>query len=178
MKTMSALKATATISAAIVLALFTVQGTLALWTASAPTKSQSVQSADFNVTVAVGNREPQRLPPGEPVTVEGPAGLTPGTSHTTPIVVTNATEAGGTFTIAATAAATATGKLAPYLATSIGLGQGGTCTQVQEVRTLVLSKGASGTFCLTTTLNMDTPVSMGGTGASIAFTLATAQQPR
>ena len=39
-------------AACLVLALLTVQGTLALWTVTATSKSQSVQAADFAVTAA------------------------------------------------------------------------------------------------------------------------------
>ncbi|MFL4477624.1 SipW-dependent-type signal peptide-containing protein [Paeniglutamicibacter sp. ORCA_105] len=176
MKTMSALKATAAIGVAIVLALLTVQGTLALWTATATTTSQTVQSADFKVTAAVGENV-QRLPAGGTITVAGPTGLTPGTSQSTPIVVTNAADASGPFTISATAGTTtATGALAPYLSTSIGLGQDGRCTNIRQDTRVVLAKGASATFCLTTTLAENTPATFGGAGASIAFTLATQQQ--
>jgi hypothetical protein len=176
MKTMPALKATATIGAAIVLALLTVQGTLALWTVTAASTGQSVQSADFKVTAAVGENV-QRLPAGGTITVAGPAALTPGTSQSTPIVVTNAADAGGAFTVSATAMdPTSSGVLSPYLTTSIGLGQGGSCTDIRQDTRVVLAKGASGTFCLTSTLAANTPATFGGTGASIAFTLATQQQ--
>jgi predicted ribosomally synthesized peptide with SipW-like signal peptide len=176
MKTMSALKATAAIGVAIVLALLTVQGTLALWTATATTTGQTAQSADFKVTAAVGQNM-QRLPADGTITVDGPTGLTPGTSHSTPIVVTNAADASGPFTISATAGTThATGALAPYLSTSISLGQGGSCTSLRQGTGVELSKHASGTFCLTTTLAENTPATFGGAGASIAFTLATQQQ--
>jgi predicted ribosomally synthesized peptide with SipW-like signal peptide len=176
MKTTSALKAIVLIGAAVVLALLTVQGSLALWNATATSTGQSVQSADFKVTVAVGENV-QRLPAGGMITVAGPAGLKPGTSQSTPIVVRNAADAGGPFTISATASApTSTGTLAPYLGTAIGLGQDGSCTALRQGTRLELAKGASGTFCLITTLAANTPASFGGAGASIAFTLDTQQQ--
>lgn len=177
MKTKAALQATATIVAAIVLALFTVQGTLASWTASAATTSQSVRAADFTVTVAVGGMAAQPLAAGGVVAVQAPAGLKPWTSKVTPIVVTNATDAGGTFTVESTLTVqTATGPLAPYLVAGIGVGRGGDCATARQGRTVVLDKGASATFCLTTALKADTPVALGGKGASITLTLATQQQ--
>jgi hypothetical protein len=176
MKTMPALKATATIGAAIVLALLTVQGTLALWTVTATSTGQTVQSADFKVTVAVGENV-QRLPAGGTIAVAGPAELKPGTSQSTPIVVTNAADAGGPFTVSAAAMdPTSSGVLSPYLSTSLGLGQDGRCTDLHPGPRVVLAKGASGTFCLTSTLAANTPATFGGTEASIAFTLATQQQ--
>jgi predicted ribosomally synthesized peptide with SipW-like signal peptide len=181
MKTMSALKATATIGAAIVLALLTVQGTLASWSASTTSTSQVVQAADFAMTAAVGDGGPQPLPAGGVLRVPVPTGLKPWTSKVTPIVVTNDTNAGGAFTIRATATATVPadgGQLAPYLVTGLGAGKGGSCAAIDQVTTVVLDKGASATFCLSTSLKADTPVAMGGTGASIALTLDTQQQPR
>lgn len=178
MKTMTALKAIAAIGAAIVLALLTVQGTLALWNATATSEKQTVQAADFKVSVAVDGGPEQRLPADGVVKAIVPSGLTPGTSKVTPIVVNNATDAGGSFTISATASRpVVSGQLAPYLETSIGLDQNGKCTSV-ESGPMYLAKGASGTFCLTTTLKSGTPSAMSGTDASIAFTLTAAQQSR
>lgn len=179
MKTMSALKATATIGAAIVLALLTVQGTLALWNATATSKSQSVQSADFKVTVKVGDREPQRLPASGNIAVAAPSGLMPGISKATRIVVTNDTDAGGAFTVKATASGLAvSGELKQYLSTSIGLDHDGSCTVVQQGTSIVLAKDASAAFCLTTRLAATAPATLGGGGAAIAFTLTTEQQSR
>jgi hypothetical protein len=176
MKTMSALKITGAIGVAIVLALLTVHGTLARWTATATTTGLSVQSADFKVTAAVGQNV-QRVPAGGTITVPGPTALTPGTSQNTPIVVTNAADASGPFTISVTAGTThAIGALAPYLTTSIGVGQSGSCTDIRQDTRVVLAKGASATFCLTATLAANTPATFGGAGASITFTLATQQQ--
>jgi predicted ribosomally synthesized peptide with SipW-like signal peptide len=178
MKTMSALKATATIGAAIVLALLTVQGTLALWTVTATSKSQSVQAADFAVTAAVGDTT-QRVPDGGTVTVSGLSDMKPGECRVTPIRVTNATNAGGSFTVKATVTVPkATGTLAPHLVTGIGLGQDGSCTPSPQTHGMELAKKASGTFYLSTKLAETAPAAMGGAGASIAFTLTTEQQSR
>ena len=172
---MSALKATATISAAIALALLTVQGTLALWTATATSKSQTVKSADFKVTVAVGGTV-QRVPASGTVTVANLSDLKPGAKHVTPIKVTNATDAGGTFTIRATAEdLVATGKLAQYLDTGITRATDGSCNEAQQDNVLDLAKGASGTFCLNTTLKVNAPATVSGAEASVAFTLASQQ---
>lgn len=176
MKTKTALRATALISAAIVLALFTVQGTLALWNSSATSTNQTVQTADFAVKVAVDGTQ-QLLPASGTVTVAGISGLKPGVSKTISLQATNATDAGGTFTVLISASTpVVTGQLSPYLTTSLGLGQNGTCTTVSQGKTLQLAKGAAGTFCLTTTLAADTPASFGGAGATIALGLATTQQ--
>ena len=178
---MTALKATATIGVAIVLALLTVQGTLASWTASAVSEGQVVQAADFTVSVAVGDERPQPLPADGNLRVRVPTGLKPWTSKMTPIVVTNDTNAGGAFTIRATAEATVPrdgGPLAPYLVTGLGVGKDGSCAAVEQVTAVVLDKGASATFCLSTSLKADTPVALGGTGASIVLTLDTQQLPR
>ena len=178
MKTMSALKATATISAGIALALLTVQGTLALWNVTATSKSQTVQSADFKVTVAVDGGKEQRLPVGGNLNVGGPANLAPGKSAVTPIVVTNATDAGGTFTVQVAAVATATGDLAPYLISGITVGRGGNCAVPQRAGSVVLPKGASETLCLATALKENTPATFGGTAASITVVLTAEQQSR
>jgi hypothetical protein len=183
MKTMSALRATATISAAIVLALLTVQGSLALWNVTATSKSQTVQSADFKVMVKIGDKEQQRLSAGEKIAVAAASGLMPGDCQVTPIRVTNATDAGGTFTVTATATDlkatdTAAVRLTDHLTTSIALDQGGNCTPSQQDNTLSLDKGSSGTFYLSTKLAAIAPATLAGAKASIAFTLTTAQQPR
>ncbi|GAA1871927.1 hypothetical protein GCM10009715_18500 [Paeniglutamicibacter psychrophenolicus] len=118
------------------------------------------------------------MPIGGNLNVQGPANLAPGKSAVTPIVVTNATDAGGTFTIRVTAVATATGELAPYLMSSITVGHNGKCAPLQQASSVDLAKDASGTLCLATALKENTPATFGGTGASIAVVLTAEQQSR
>lgn len=177
MRTSAALKAAALLGVAVVLALFTVQGTLALWNTAAVSETQAVTTADFAVLVAPAGGMPQRLISTGTVSMPPVTGLMRGTSRTTAITVTNATDAGsGSFAVRATAGTTQViGPLAPYLMTTVSSAQGTDCAVTQAVRTLDLAQGASGTMCLTVSLAADAPATVGGAAASTELTLSIQQ---
>lgn len=177
MRTTAALKATALIAIAVLMALLTVQGTLALWNATASSKNQTVQSADFAVTVRTPDGGTARLSGTQTISVGGLTGLTPGTSRTVPVQVTNATDAGnGTFKARITAGTPqVSGTLAGYLTASIRPAQSTDCSSVRTGTSIDLAQNATGVFCLTAALSANAPATLGGTTGAVTITL-TAQQ--
>jgi hypothetical protein len=175
MRITGALKATALIGAAVLLALFTVQGTYALWNATAASPAQALQSADFAVTITTTGGTGQ-LSSGT-VSIPAAAGMTPGTSRTVPVTITNATNAGnGSFSARITAAAPQiTGPLASHLTATISPAQGTNCSTVRTGSSIDLAQNASGVYCLKVTMAAGAPATLGGTNAVVTIPL-TAQQ--
>ncbi|MDQ0768094.1 hypothetical protein QF031_000843 [Pseudarthrobacter defluvii] len=109
MRTKRRLKAAALTAFAVVLGLFTVQGSYALWSAAASASPGTITSASFDVAlkaVNTGLLTNMTLTKGTAATLTlSPVGtLGPGTSVNGGVVVTNNTNAGGQFNTAITAA--------------------------------------------------------------------------
>lgn len=169
-------KATALICAAVLMALFTVQGTLALWSATASSPAQALQTADFAVTITT-TAGTSRLAPAQTVTIPAVTGLTPGASRTVPLTVTNATNAGnGAFTTRiSTGTPSVSGTLAGHLTASVSPVQGTDCATARAGTSIDLAQNASGVFCLTVSMAASAPAYLGGSTAAVTLPL-TAQQ--
>lgn len=122
------LQAAGLIAAAVILGLLTVQGTYALWSATAVAAPGTVSSASFTVNLTAtpsGQATTMTLPDGKPanLALTPAAALLPGTSVYGGVVVTNSTDAGGTFNTVATVGQPAManlsgGTLSQYLSVS------------------------------------------------------------
>lgn len=180
MRTTSALKTAALLIAAVVLALGTVQGSLAAWNTSTSVGAGSVKAADFKVMLNAGSATgPQRLSvDGVPATVALPAitNLKPGDTRTIPVTVTNATDAGnGVFRIRLTATApTRSGPTAPELAVTAGLSSTAGCATRTETA-IDLPQDTSATLCITVSLAENAPASLAGQSNGIGIKLTAAQ---
>ncbi len=118
------LRAGVLIAAAVILGLLTVQGTYALWSASANAAPGTVSSASFDVilTASPSEQVSNMTLAGGPATISltQTASLSPGTSVYASLAVSNNTNAGGQFNTAITAgeltkAYTGSGTIANYL---------------------------------------------------------------
>lgn len=176
MRITAALKATALICAAVLMALFTVQGTLALWSATAASPAQAMQTADFAVPITTTAGTAQ-LAPAQAVTIPAVTGMTPGTTRTIPVTVTNATDAGnGAFTTRITAGTpSVSGTLAGHLTAAVSPAQGTDCSTVRTGSSIDLAQSTSGVFCLKVTMAAAAPATLGGSTAAVTIPL-TAQQ--
>jgi predicted ribosomally synthesized peptide with SipW-like signal peptide len=178
MGTKTTLRMVAILGAATILALFTVQGTLAAWNQTDTSNRQIVTGADFSVAVKASGAANQQLSvSGQIVTIPGITGLLPGTSRTTAVTLTNSSNAGsGTFRIRVDPGLpTATGVLAPYLTTDLYRVQDTDCSVNRVAKAVELGQGQSGTLCLTVTLEANSPATLGGEVASVGFNLNTTQ---
>lgn len=177
MRIAAALKATALVGAAVVMALFTVQGTLALWSATAASPAQAMQTADFAVMITTTAGGPVRLDSTQAVTIPAVTGMKPGTTQTVPVTVINATDAGsGAFTARITAGAPQiSGDLATHLTAVVSPTQGPNCSTVRAGSSIDLVQNTSGVFCLKVTMAAAAPATLGGMNAAITIPL-TAQQ--
>lgn len=178
MKTAATVKVAALIGAAVIMALFTVQGTLALWSASTASTGQLLQSADFTVDVASAGGT-GRLDPVQTITMPPVTGMTPGTSRTVPVTVTNSTQAGsGTFKTRITAGAPqVSGPLAGYVTGTVRPSLDAACSSIETGNSLDLPQGASGVFCVSMTMSPDAPATLGGSTAAVTVALTAQQQP-
>ncbi|MFF1252998.1 hypothetical protein ACFVYC_10965 [Pseudarthrobacter sp. NPDC058329] len=176
MRITAALKATALMCAAVLMALFTVQGTLALWSATAASPAQAMQTADFAVTI-ISPAGTAQLAPAQAVTIPAVTGLKPGTSQTVPVTVKNATDAGnGAFTARITAGVPLiSGPLAGHLTAVVSPAQGTNCATVLTGSSITLAQGVSGVFCLKVSMAAAAPATLGGSNAAVTIPL-TAQQ--
>lgn len=177
MRITAALKATALMCAAVLMALFTVQGTLALWSATAASPAQAMQTADFAVLITSNNSVKVRLATTQVVTIPAVAGMKPGTTQTVPVTVTNATDAGsGAFTARITAGTPLiSGNLAGHLTAAVSPAQVPNCSTVLTGSSIDVAQGASGVFCLKVTMAAAAPATLGGLNAAVTIPL-TAQQ--
>lgn len=174
MGTKTTLRMVAILGAATILALFTVQGTLAAWSQTAASKPQIVSGADFSLTVKTSGGTAQQLSvSGQTVTIPGVTGLLPGTTRTTAVTLTNSSNAGsGTFRIRVDPGLpTATGALAPYLTTDLYRVQDTDCSVNRIAMAVELGQGQSGTLCLTVALATNAPATLGGAVAGVGFNL-------
>ncbi|WP_285319271.1 hypothetical protein [Pseudarthrobacter sp. lyk4-40-TYG-27] len=194
MRITRSLKAAALIAAAVVLGLFTVQGTFALWNASAVAAPGTVSAASFDVALTAvnsGTTTNMTLANGAAANlVLSPAGtLGPGSPVSGGVVVTNNTNAGGQFNTATTVgqptvANTGGGTLASYIivsakiavsatecSSSTGYAQIGTGGLVSPT----VGKGGSTIFCFQVSLASSAPSTVKGQAVTISLPLTARQ---
>lgn len=180
MSTTTKLRMIAISGVAIILALFTVQGTLAVWNQTAAAKAQVVTGADFSLAVKQSGATAQRLSvSGQMVTVPGIDGLLPGATRTISLTLTNTSDAGsGAFRVRVSPGTPkVAGPLAAHLTADIQRVQGTDCTAPGDPSALELGQGQSGTLCLTASLAANAPATLGGTSASLVVDLNAMQLP-
>lgn len=194
MRTKRRLQAAALTAVAVVLGLFTVQGTYALWSAAASASPGTITSASFDTTMtAVNTRQSttMTLSNGAPATLTlSPAGtLGPGTSVYGGVVVTNNTNAGGQFNTAITASQPTIanvngGSLASYVrvnaksaasstecSTATGFAPIGSAGLVSPT----VLKGGSTVFCFQISLDSSAPATVKGQAVNISLQLTARQ---
>jgi hypothetical protein len=192
MRNRQALKAAALLAAAVVLGMLTVQGSYALWNATAPLGAGTIHAADFRVSLGSGDTNvDMTMEDGTPATLAletAPAGkLLPGSAVRAGVKLTNLTDAGGEFTIRAhiTSAPTiSSATLAEYLnIAATGAGSLEECENpalftaaaTGTLPSIDLAKGESGVICLQATLSQHTPPSLHDTTTTISIPLAAEQ---
>jgi len=194
MRTRRALKAAALIAAAVVLGLFTVQGTFALWNASAVAAPGTVSAASFDVALTAvnsGATTNMTLANGTAANLAlSPAGtLGPGTSVSGGVVVTNNTNAGGQFNTTITVgqptvANSGSGTLASYIIvnskTAASTTECSSSTGYAQISTSglvspTLGKGGSTIFCFQVSLASGAPSTVKGQAVTITLPLTARQ---
>jgi predicted ribosomally synthesized peptide with SipW-like signal peptide len=180
MGTRTVLKAGALLAIAAILGLGAVQGTLAAWNAATASKTQTVTTARFSLSIKAANAAAQQLSvSGQEVSLPGTTGLLPGTSRTTALTLTNTSDSGSGMLGATVDVGSprASGALAAYLGTDIYRAQGTDCSVAAAPSQLKLAQGKSAVLCLRTTLAGNAPATLGGAGAKITFSLGSTQYP-
>lgn len=194
MRTKRRLQAAALTAVAVVLGLFTVQGTYALWSAAASASPGTITSASFDTAltaVNTGQTTTMTLADGSAATLTlSPAGtLGPGTSVYGGVVVTNNTNAGGQFNTAITAgqptiANVSGGTLAGYVSvnakTAASSAECSTATGFASISTAGLvsptvAKGGSTVFCFQVSLSTSAPSTVKGQAVNISLQLTARQ---
>ncbi|WP_434618331.1 SipW-dependent-type signal peptide-containing protein [Arthrobacter sp. A5] len=198
MHTPRALKAAGLVLAAVVLGLLTVQGTYALWNAAVNSNAGTVQAADFRVSLndtqtntTMDMTLANGTPDGRPATIAlstTPIGVViPGQSVYAGVQLGNVTNAGGDFTIKASAGApgktdTAGSGVAALL--SVKAVAASTLAQCQSAAlyanapataSVSIAKNASAVLCFQVTLAVNAPGSLQGKSASISIPLTVDQ---
>lgn len=166
----AALRMVAISGAATILALFTVQGTLAVWNQTTDSNPQTVAGADFSLAVKASGATVQRLSvAGQTVSIPWITGLLPGTTRTTALTLTHESNAGsGTFRIRVNPGTlSVAGDLAPHLATDIYRVQGTDCSAPRVSTALELGQGQRGTLCLTVALAANATATLCLEGAAL-----------
>ena len=190
MKSINALKVTGLVLIAVMLAMFTVQGSYALWNKAVSSNAGTVQAADFRISLTDTNTSKvtdMTLPNGTSATLSlsstAMGVIIPGQSSYAGVEVKNITNAGGDFTVRASTSTptignTAGSSLAPYLsvktATASSLSQ---CSQatlydgVQDSETPIVDiiKNGSGVFCFQVSLAATMPASLSGQSAKVTI---------
>ncbi|RAM35809.1 hypothetical protein [Arthrobacter globiformis] len=195
MRIKRSLQAAALIAAAVVLGLLTVQGTYALWNATASTAPGTVSSASFDVkmtatpnsqittNMTLANDKPANL------TITPTSTLLPGGSAYGGVVVTNNTNAGGSFDTAITATkgivtSTGDGSLALNVSVNAKLGTSAADCSIATGYTVLgasglvsppVIKGGSTVLCFQITLSSNAPPSVKGQAVNIPLTLTASQ---
>jgi hypothetical protein len=194
MRIKRSLQAAALIAAAMVLGLLTVQGTYAIWNAITSAAPGTVSSASFIVglmPVPSGAATNMTLADGSSANVAiTPTGtLLPGGSAYGGVVVTNNTNAGGSFDTAVTATkgtvtSTGDGSMALNVTVNAKLGTSAAdCSTITGYTALgasglvspTLPKGGSTVLCFQVTLNSNAPTSVKGQAVNIPLTLTARQ---
>jgi predicted ribosomally synthesized peptide with SipW-like signal peptide len=188
------LQAAVLAAAAVVLGLLAVQGTYALWSASAVASPGTVSSASFDTAltaVNTGQTTAMTLPDGTAATLTlSPAGtLGPGTAVYGGLVVTNTTTAGGQFNTAITASQPSIanvngGTLAGYVTvnakTATSSAECSTATGFAPVGTgglasPTVAKGGTTVFCFQVSLSSSAPSTVKGQAVNISLQLTARQ---
>jgi hypothetical protein len=194
MRIRRSLQATALTAAAVVLGLATVQGTYALWSATASAAPGTVSSAAFTMdmtAVPSGQATAMTLANGQSanLAVTPTAALTPGSSVYGGVVVANNTNAGGTFNTTVTVTkgtvtSTGDGSLAQNVTINAKSGSlPADCDASSGYETLTaagltspsVAKTASTVLCFQVTLNAAPPPSAKGQAVTIPITLTARQ---
>ncbi|WP_449372242.1 hypothetical protein [Arthrobacter psychrolactophilus] len=196
MKSARTLKATGLVLIAVVLALFTVQGSYALWNKAVTSNAGTVQAADFRISLTDTNASrvtDMTLADGTAATLSlttTPIGVViPGQSTYAGVQVGNVTNAGGAFTVRASTATpiidnNAASPLAPYLvvktvaATSLAQCSSPdiyAAATPSGTASTDIAKAATGVFCFQVTLAATMPASLSGQTASIAIPITVNQ---
>ena len=188
------LQAAGLIAAAVILGLLTVQGTYALWSATAVAAPGVVSSASFTVNLTAtpsGQATAMTLADGKPANLAlAPAeALLPGTSVYGGVVVTNSTDAGGAFNTVATVGQptlvnVSGGTLAQYLsvngktaasATDCSTASGYAPLAASGLASPAVPKSGSTVFCFQVTLSSAAPSTVKGQAVNIALPLTVRQ---
>lgn len=189
------LQAAALIAAAVLLGLLTVQGTYALWNASALTSPGTVSAASFDVamtsTLAGQATSNMTLPSGQSANLNlGPTtALQPGDSVQAGVVVTNNSNASGAFSTAFTVgqpivANVSGGSLAQYLTvTAKTTATAAQCNDTSGYDTIapagltspVVSKGGATVFCFRVSLSSSALSSVKGNAVNITLPVTARQ---
>lgn len=197
MRIPKSIRTAALLLAAVLLGLMTVQGSYALWSATKTAQPGTVQSAAFTVNLT-GSPSQATVP----MTIDGQAttlALTSGSAPLQDLVrggsvysgleIANASDAGGTFDIAVTAAAATLGNvdggtLAGYLSVEVaGAASREGCSAATGYQPLAgsfttanIPKGASAVLCFKVTLNPAAPSSVDGNSVRITIPLHARQK--
>ncbi|MFP3461350.1 SipW-dependent-type signal peptide-containing protein [Arthrobacter globiformis] len=197
MRVPRALRAAALIAAAVLLGLLAVQGTYALWNAATSAPPGTVQAASFTVNLTgspSGVSTPMTQANGQAASLSlnsAAASLTPGTSAYASATVTNASDAGGAFSITVTAdnanvANVGAGTLAAYLTVnakigattadcSVTSGYNTTLTATTGLTSAAVPKGGSTVLCFQVTLAANAPATVKGQSVNITVPLTARQ---
>ncbi|VXC37191.1 hypothetical protein [Arthrobacter sp. 8AJ] len=195
MRTKRRLQAAALTALAVVLGLFTVQGTYALWSAAASASPGIITSASFDMAlqaVNTGATTNMTLADGKTsanLTLSPAGTLGPGTSVYGGVVVTNNTNAGGQFNAAITASQPSVanlngGALATYIIvnakvaaspTECSTATGYTAIGAAGLVSPTVAKAGSTVFCFQVSLVSGTPSTVKGQAVTIQTTLTARQ---
>lgn len=188
------LQATALVAAAVLLGLLTMQGTYALWSASASAAPGTVTAASFDMALTAvpsGQVTNMTLASGQPATLAiTPAPtLAPGSPVYGGVAVSNNSNAGGSFNTAVTLGApvvanVAGGSLAQYVTVSAKSAASATECSATGTYTAVaatglaspsIAKGGATVFCFQVSLSSTTPSTLKGQAVNISLPLTARQ---
>jgi hypothetical protein len=189
------LRAAALIAVAVLLGLLAVQGSYALWNAMVSTAPGTVSAASFTVNLTgspSGQATPMTLAGGQSASLALTAQnavLTPGTATYANVLVGNASDAGGAFSISVTAenatvANTGGGALAQYLTVSAkSAAATADCAVTTNyspltsagVTSAAVPKGGTTVMCFEVRLSTAAPAAVKGQAANITIPLTARQ---
>jgi hypothetical protein len=189
------LRAAALIAVAVLLGLLAVQGSYALWNATVSSAPGAVSAASFTVNLTgtpSGQATPMTLAGGQSASLAlnaQTAALTPGTATYAGVLVGNASDAGGAFSISVTAegptiANSGGGSLATYLTvsakTAAATADCSTATNYSPLTTAGLTsaavpKGGSTVMCFEVKLSAAAPAAVKGQAVNITIPLTARQ---
>lgn len=182
MKSLRVLKAAGLVLAALVLGLMTAQGSYALWNAGTQANAGTIQAASFDVVMDNGTGPVlMTQADGSKGTVALNVGtVNAGSSAYTRVVLTNNSNAGGSFTINASAGAAQISSF-PELWTvqhrAVSGTDPGACNaalfNASQPQTVDIPKGASGMICFQVTLAGSANIQ--GQASTITVPLSAAQ---
>lgn len=189
------LRATALVAAAVLLGLLAVQGSYALWNAMVPAAPGTLSAASFTVNLTgspSGQTTPMTMAGGQSASLALTAQnavLSPGTSTYADVLVGNASDAGGAFSISVTAenptvANAGGGSLAQYLSVSAKTAAATADCAITTNYTPLTSagltsgavpKGGSVVMCFEVKLSTAAPAAVKGQTANITVPLTARQ---